>query len=71
MLLTDLIIEPGVYTCHTPWKNEMDYNWKPGEKIEVIVQDQFCRAVTCKMPGEITFFQLSIDTVREYFKPEE
>jgi hypothetical protein len=59
---------PGIYQCVVPFKNEMRYLWKQGEKVEVLRYSAQYHTVMCKLPNQAQEFEMNADVILQKFQ---
>ncbi|MDW8420125.1 MAG: hypothetical protein RML37_12010 [Chitinophagales bacterium] len=59
--------QPGLYECTIAFTNEMNYTWKPGERVQVLRYSYQYDCCICLIPGEAQQFEMMADTIREHF----
>lgn len=64
--LFNQFIEPGsTYVCTKSWKNEMDYQWKCGEMVVVVKNNDY--SVGVREPKQVQYFEIMLDIFNECF----
>jgi hypothetical protein len=63
------ILEPGLYRCHSPWKNEMGWTWRAGSLVIVRAHPAptHCDTSHPRDEGTGLVFQLEAEKVRRYY----